>query len=283
MKNLQKILLGILFMNISYGQNDFDAQIQNLTKQLTSKLTVSSGQKIAVNTFAMTDNSINQLGVFLSDEISSELANTSSNNSQFQIIERANLEQIIKEKKILDSFDAHKLAKELGKIKAADILIFGIITKFDGFYRINIRILDTKEGNLINSVKGQFVKSSSLDELANKNISGETIVKNSDNSSQDSTQTIPCNNDKGDYCFENTTSYTVTFWIDEDNGYGIQYLTLSPYEKGCLYDLKSGVHKARYIFMNQNHPNYVGTHQYTQFRVEKCGKGDKTHKVSVAR
>lgn len=173
----------------AYGQNDFNTQIQKVADTISKKIVQSGNRKVAVTEFINLDETISQLGQFLSDELSSELSNLTENLSKFEVVERTNVDIIFKEKNLIQSVDGSKMARELGKLKAADILIWAIISDFEGYYRVNIKLLDTKTGNAIGSFKNQFIKTPTLEGF-NKKI----VVKSQ--ASSTSSNTLAISNDE---------------------------------------------------------------------------------------
>lgn len=246
MSKLLALITSILFSLISSSQ-DFNTLIAQTGDTLAKKIIASGKNKIAVTDFINIDESITQLGYFLSTEISSELVNQTENQSKFRVLERANLDQIFKEKHVINFTDPSGLAKELGKIDAADALIFATITDFDGYYRIVIKMLDTKNGDALMSYKVSFVKTPSLENL-NKIIvkkgfqSSNPIATNSNETQTAST------NQKGDYCFTNKGGGFLTYLAKlsvykPGSDVSLKTISLHFRETGCIHDLPFGVYK----------------------------------------
>ena len=192
------ITIAFFFLTLSaFGQNDFSTQIQKVADTISKKIIQTGNKKVAVTEFINLDESITQLGQFLCDELSSELSNLTENLTKFEVIERTNVDLIFKEKKLIQSVDGSKMARDVGKLNAADILIWAIISDFEGYYRVNIKLLDTKSGSALSSFKTQFIKSPTL-ESYNKQIirKSETGVyqppQESKLDSKISTTTDPC-------------------------------------------------------------------------------------------
>lgn len=247
------LLFGILFSTIGYSQ-DLDTKINSTAQELAKKIISTNKQKVAIVEFENLDNTQTQLGVFLADEIASSLANLTENQSKFSVLERANLDQILEEKKILKSFDRSKLAKDLGKIDAAEILISATITEYNGYYRLNIKLLDTKSGNSLASYKTSFVQEPSLKQLQNE------IVESSSTTAK-STVTIPNNETKrtptvqlkeqikeavkGDVCFNNIKTNYSAIVILKNPETGIKFKTIDVimYQKACAFNIPIGVYQ----------------------------------------
>jgi curli biogenesis system outer membrane secretion channel CsgG len=125
------LILTIACIEITFAQ-DFDKTISSTADTLSKKIISSKRNTVAITDFINLDGSITQLGTFLSEEISSELSNLTNNQTAFRILERSKLDQIVKEKNLIQSTDGSKVATELGKLDVADVLIFATITDFNG-------------------------------------------------------------------------------------------------------------------------------------------------------
>lgn len=156
--------------SLSLDAQDFNTIISSTCDSLAKKIIASGKKNVAVVNFVNLNNSVTELGTFMCEEVSSELSNKTNNQTSFRVIERTRLEQIIEEKKLVQYYNNnHALAMELGRTHTADILMFAIITEFEGYYRIVIKLLDTKDGDALSSYKMNLVKNHSLEEL-NKHI-----------------------------------------------------------------------------------------------------------------
>lgn len=206
-------------------------------------------KKIAITDFLNIDESITQLGTFLSSEVSSELANLTDNQTKFRVLERANLDQIFKEKHLVNFADPSGLAKELGKIDAADALIFATITDFDGYYRVVIKMLDTKNGDALCSYKVSFVKTPSLENL-NKVVvkkGGMTVVQPIQKPVSPDNQQPVTTGGTGDFCFHQVPSLWNTYnakisitKFGQENI--IKTINVRSDETSCMYELSPGVY-----------------------------------------
>lgn len=230
-----------------FGQ-DFNSLITQTSDTLAKKIVNTGKKKIAITDFLNNDESITQLGTFLSSEISSELANLTDNQTKFRVLERANLDQIFKEKHLVSFSDPSGLAKELGKIDAADILIFATITDFDGYYRVVIKMLDTKNGDALSSYKVSFVKTPSLENL------NKVIVKKGGQANTQTTQNPPQSKNSeealqggatGDYCFKNIdrVGYKASVSISRMGKNDVlKSISVGFGETNCMYELPPGIY-----------------------------------------
>lgn len=197
------------------SQVDYDRQVENLALEASKKIDTTKKYKIGILEFVSNDKIVTQLGEILADDISAELANLSSSTSKFEVLERSRLDQIFKEKNLLKSYDS-KDATELGKINAVNILIIGTIVQFGDYYKLTIKLLDSKTGSVLSSVKGQLAKTQALDNLYQKKnhvLLPSNIPKENDDISQPHDKT---NSENGWAEFENLTENTLAVFISQD-------------------------------------------------------------------
>lgn len=259
MKKITTLIITFFCLNC-FGQNDFGSQIQSLADTISKKIVASGKKKVAVTEFSNLDESITLLGQFLSDELSSELSNYSDNLTKYAVIERSNLDLIFKEKNLLQNVNREIAAKELGKVDAADILIWAVISDFGGYYRINIKLLDTKSGNALSAFKTQFVKDKNLEEF-NKVIvkkpntgtsySQQNFTKTEISEQAESKPKEPCD-EKGFgsinliYSRVNYSAYErkiVIRFPKKPDSNEFYYVTLSSEESKSLTNLKEGLYE----------------------------------------
>ena len=113
---MQKITLCFIFTVSCVGMaiaQDYDNVISSTADSLAKKIISSQRKTVAITDFINLDESITQLGTFLSEEVSSELSNLTDNQTKFRVLERSQLDQILKEKNLIQLSDGSKMAKEL--------------------------------------------------------------------------------------------------------------------------------------------------------------------------
>lgn len=269
------LFVSIFAINFSFGQ-DFDTKINTTAQELAKKIASTNKQKVAIVEFENLDNTQTQLGVFLADEIASSLANLTENQSKFTVVERANLDQILEEKRILKSFDRSKLARDLGKIDAAEILISATITEFNGYYRLNIKLLDTKSGNSLGSYKVSFVQEPSLKELQKESVETASTTNSStpkpavqETSPQikqpkiEEIKTVS----KGDVCFNNIhTNYNAIVVLkNPETGLKIKTIDVIDSQKSCAYNIPNGIYQVEiswwYVVNSKNQIARIDTRE----------------------
>jgi TolB-like protein len=100
---------------------------------------------IAIATFDLIDISSPSVAKNAIEDLS-----TSMINKGFQLVERGQLDKVIKELKIQSSGAIDpKTAQEIGKLTGADLILVGSISDRGNFVVINARLLETKTGKAI--------------------------------------------------------------------------------------------------------------------------------------
>ncbi len=234
----------------STSAQDFDKTITTTADTLAKKIISSKRKTVAITDFINLDESITQLGTFLSEEFSSELSNLTENQSKFRVLERSKIDQIFREKNLIQSTDGSRMAKELGKLDVADILMFATITDFNGYYRVVIKLLDTKTGDALSSFKVNFVKTPSLETL-NKNIAKQATQNTNQPGNTPIVSTTPVKVEKpeyGDYCFNNKENFSYRYDVkiaiyNKGGDSPVKTINVTSGQTSCVYELTAGVYR----------------------------------------
>lgn len=230
---------------------DFDKTISSTADTLAKKIISSQRKTVAITDFINLDESITQLGTFLSEEFSSELSNLTDNQSKFRVLERSKIDQIFTEKKLILSTDGSKMAKELGKLDVANILMFATITDFNGYYRVVIKLLDTKTGDALSSFKVNFVKTPSLETL-NKNIAKQPTQFSNQANNNLIVSEVPVKvenkTEYGDYCFTNKPGFVYHYDVkikiyNRTGDTPVKSIDVTSGQTSCVYELPTGVYR----------------------------------------
>jgi|GEM_PF-1590818 len=251
---MNKSILLLLTLTIGLVSNifaqDFDKTISSTADTLAKKIISSQRKTVAITDFINLDESITQLGTFLSEEFSSELSNLTDNQSKFRVLERSKIDQIFTEKNLIQSTDGSKMAKALGKLDVADVLMFATITDFNGYYRVVIKLLDTKTGDALSSFKVNFVKTPSLESL-NKNVAKlptpavQPTITPTVSTPPAKTETKA---EFGDYCFNNKPTFAYNYDV-KINIYNkgvdtpVKTINVTSGQTSCVYELPNGVYR----------------------------------------
>lgn len=258
MKKVSLIFFFVLFIHhpLIFSQSSYQSQIEDLAKSLSAHIDSNSNKRVAIMGIINNEKKITQLGEIIAEDLSAELANHSNNQKKFEVFERERLEEIFKEKKLIKNYDSRD-AKELGKLNAVDILMLGTIIPFEEFnrkyYKITIKLLDTKNGSILSSVKAQIEKNNSLDKLYG-NSGEEPAPKETELKKIIPPPPIvpvvsnPCPLNTGKIVIKNLTQIYLFFYISShpikldqlpDNA---EFVTVSPNSEDFLPGVKPGLY-----------------------------------------
>jgi len=221
------LFIFLAFSSIAgFSQTDYDKQIEYFGADILKKIEVEK-KRIAIVDFKNNDDNVTQFSRLIAEDLSSELAIISGSQKGIEIVDRNNLEIILNDLKLSSSKDESKIAKELGRKAIADYLITGTVTTFGDNYRVSIKVLDSKTGNIVTGSRGLVVKTTAIEDLHRKIIIyGTSINANeaaSKNQNADMTTKIqPVTsvqkpiNEKGWIDFENKSTWSFYVYISTD-------------------------------------------------------------------
>ncbi len=254
-------ILGLSSLNLV--AQDFNAAILSACDSLAKKIIVTgkTKPKVAVVDFINQDNSVTELGVFFCRQVSSKLATKTNNQTNFKVLERSRLEQIIKEKELIKYYNnSSAMAIELGRLSVAEVSICATISEFGSYYIVDLILLDNKDGDLLNSYQMNIMKIHEFEEY-NKKI----IVKGRDYNTPTGVQEIPpvkpvkeiishppvVKTQTGDVCFSHQTGNgnqiiillkpgNESFNCQETNG--VRIFKVNGRQEVCARDIPTGLY-----------------------------------------
>ena len=278
----------LLFITInSIAQEKYEKEITEVTAKLNSELTtivnnyVSNGSKsrVALISFENEDGKTTKLTELLSDEIAVELVLQAK--GAYTLLDRNNIQRIIKEKNIPNEYgDKSDFARQLGRFKAADLVIVGKIINFENNYRILFTVIETKEGNTVSGARGMLTKTDLL-KSKNEEKSVSEIKPNQKPKTEESRENI-VKVENGWIEFENKTPMSLIVIVSRNSQItrdktitDKEEITLSANSSERLSALKPGVY---YICANyMNLTTWDPPNCYFTKKVEvEAGKGTKT-------
>jgi TolB-like protein len=146
----------------TYAQSTFEQHIDELSRQITSKVSSKQKATIALVEFADLEGHITNFGRFLAEELITRLHETKN----FKVIERQLLNQIIKEQKLtLTGIVDPSSAKQLGKLLGVDAIVSGSISDLGGSLRINARMISTETGEIFAVASTEIFKDDAVARL----------------------------------------------------------------------------------------------------------------------
>ena len=243
----------IAFLSMLVGsinaQERFDKEIETISEQLHSQLishnikvrlgSDSTFYKVALVTIENEDNKNTKLTDLLENELAVDLA--VSSNGEYNVLDRNYIDKLLKEKNIPKDYGNKKdFAKNLGRLKAANLMIVGKLSNFDNEYKIIFTILETSEGATVSGTKGKITATEILrkknDEVIQVsesptnnsstaiNNNGASNISRSSNISEAKTIDPNCEQKKTGTCiFENRSNYKlqITIFQQDQNSQGV--------------------------------------------------------------
>lgn len=144
-----------------YAQTAYDARIEKLASEIVAVFGTKEKIKIGLGSFTYFEKQT-KLTRLIYDDLSSELVLLSNDKSKIIVSSEAKLNAVLGF--MLSETETDK-ALLLGKEKAAEYVCFGRISDYESGYKIQIKLYETKEGNLVSAFKTTIDKSESLDNL----------------------------------------------------------------------------------------------------------------------
>lgn len=166
-----KILIVMTILSFSLNASAYETAIGNISSSLSKSISKSGKKSVAVVDFTDLQGNTNELGRFISEEISVDLINKAQG---FDVIDRNHLKSVLTEHKFtMSGLVDPKTIKKLGQIIGADAIVTGSITPFGDTIRVTCKVIATDTARIIGSAKGDIAKTKAIDDLMNKGI-GDT-------------------------------------------------------------------------------------------------------------
>lgn len=140
----------------------FENSLELLSTQLGHAMESTSAKTVAVTEFAWIDGSHHDLEAYISEELTTRLAN----NKIVSVVERSLRDRAVQELKLnLSDLIDPKHAQQFGKMTGADTILAGSLTDLGYKYKVNCRLIDTKDGTVRGAVAGSIYHDERLEGL----------------------------------------------------------------------------------------------------------------------
>ena len=168
--------LVLIFINASETMA-YEREIKTLSSALSENLTKGTIKTIAIVDFTDLQGNITELGRFLAEELSGDLA---SSGRGFEVVDRAHLKTILAEHKLSVSglLDPNTV-KKLGQIAGVGGIVTGSVTPFGESVRLSCKIIATDTAKVIGASKVDIPKTKAIEELLGRGIQGESAQASS--------------------------------------------------------------------------------------------------------
>lgn len=148
----------------------YDQQLKVLAAPLSERLASSGKKNVAVVDFTDLTGNTTELGRFLAEELSVDLAMVAKG---FRVIDRTHLKAILQENKLAATgvIDP-QTARKLGQIAGVEALVTGTVTPFGDSVRLTVKVLDTATAEMLTATNTDIPKTKAVEELLAKGIGG---------------------------------------------------------------------------------------------------------------
>ena len=168
MKKLICTVLCCLLLISAHTVFAYEKEIKALSATMVEKILKAGKKNIAVADFTDLQGSTTELGRFLAEELSSDLA---EDGKGLEVVDRNNLKNILTEYKLsMSGLVDPRNVKELGRIAGVDAIVTGTVTPFSDSVRVSARVTATDTAKVIAIVKGDIAKTKAIEELLAKGI-----------------------------------------------------------------------------------------------------------------
>jgi len=182
------LVILLFFPNLTFAQASLKENLDDLNRQIATKVTAKNKATIAVVEFADLEGNVTNFGRFLAEELITRLHET----EKFKVIERQLLNQVIKEQKLtLSGIVDPNSAKQLGRVLGVDAIVSGSITDLGKTVRVNARLISTETGEIFAVAAREFVKDQTLiDLMSSREQQANSSTRDSSSSSKSPKQTV---------------------------------------------------------------------------------------------
>lgn len=148
---------------------DIDQSIQDLAKQLYSRMAATQVKKVAVVEFADLNGFQSALGQFIAEEMITALS-LSAQPGQFDVVERRLLTRVLREQELTDSslFDAESIAR-IGKMLGIEALVTGSLADMGTEVKVNARAISVESGKVFAAAATKIAKTDAVLQLMKQN------------------------------------------------------------------------------------------------------------------
>ncbi len=127
------------------GSFSINSGLETLATRISAEMDMARMHYIGVVYFTDLDGSTSELGVFISEELTTRLHDT----QKFKMVERRLLYKVIEEQRLgLTGLLDEKSVKIIGKILGVDSLCTGTITDFGDTFKVNARMISVETGQI---------------------------------------------------------------------------------------------------------------------------------------
>jgi TolB-like protein len=154
----------------------YEMEIENLSNTIAKQISKSSRkhlQRVAVVDFTDLQGNVTELGRFIAEELSINLARS---EKQFEVIDRTHLKSLLEEHKFnMSGLVDPQTAKKLGKIAGVDAIVTGKLTPFGDNVRVSCTVISTATAKTLAAGKTSIAKTRTIEQLLAGGSASQTL------------------------------------------------------------------------------------------------------------
>lgn len=136
--------------------DELDRAIDVLAQQIVERLVESQKTKVGINEFLTLKGETNDLGKFLSEELSTRIINS----RKTQVVERRLLQKVLAEQEMgASQLVDDETAAKIGKLLGADTLCTGTLTDLGSEIKVNARLINAETAEVYGAASVDLPKS----------------------------------------------------------------------------------------------------------------------------
>ncbi|MCC6810559.1 MAG: hypothetical protein IT381_24225 [Deltaproteobacteria bacterium] len=136
--------------------DELDRAIDQLAAQIVERLVESQKTKVGINEFLTLKGETNDLGKFLSEELSTRVINS----RKTQVVERRLLQKVLAEQEMgASQLVDDETAAKIGKLLGADTLCTGTLTDLGSEIKVNARLINAETAEVYGAASIDLPKS----------------------------------------------------------------------------------------------------------------------------
>lgn len=161
----------LLLLPTVAGAQTLDQEITALAGKVSKALASQGFKSVATVDFTDLQGQVTELGRSLAEQLAVEIVSSGG----VSMVDRANIKSILAEHKLNEEIlgDAAN-AQKLGKFAGVDVILTGSITALDTTILLTVKAVATASARLVAAGKITFAKTSEIQQLLNRSVSGGT-------------------------------------------------------------------------------------------------------------
>jgi len=153
-----------------------DQEMSGLAGRISKSLVALGYKHVAATDFTDLQGQPTELGRFLSEQLSVEIVS----GGGVSMVDRANIKSILAEHKLTEQGLVNPAnAKKLGEFAGVDAILIGNVTALDDGIVLMVKAIATSSADIVAAGRMKFAKTSEIQQLLNRGLSGNAAVANS--------------------------------------------------------------------------------------------------------